>query len=144
METAKPENESSFRNTKRIGIIFLTYAVVLPFVILIVPESELPVDTGPSILSWLLIIMMPIEILLIYVFYRYFGKRFGLDNFQGLAVLMYVLAVALSIYAFVIGFTDSALRLVAIPLGLMFSLMGFWLTSMFLSSLWETFTSSNQ
>ena len=144
METEKPENESSLRNARRMGIVFLTYAIVFPFVTLIVPENEHPVGTGSTILSWLMIFLMPVEILLIYVLYRYSGKRFGLNNFQALAVLMYTFAIAPSIYAFVIGFTDSTLRSVAIPMGLMFSLIGFWLALKLLSNHWDAITTYNQ
>jgi hypothetical protein len=77
METEPPENESSLRNTRRMGIAFLTYAIVFPFVTLIVPENEHPVSTGSTILSWLMIFLMPVEILLIYLLYRYSGKRFS-------------------------------------------------------------------
>jgi hypothetical protein len=86
---------------------------------------------------------MPIEILLIYVTYRFFRKRSELGNIMGPAALMYVLALAPSIYAFIIGFIGLALRLIAIPLGLTFSLAGFLLASMFVSTLWDTITSSN-
>lgn len=56
---------------------------------------------------------------------------------MGPAVLMYMFATIPSIYAFVIGFIGSTLRLIAIPLGLTFSLVGFWLTWMLLPNLWE-------
>ena len=144
MESVKSSGKLSIRKAKLLGIVFLAYSIVLPFIILLIPESELPVGTGPSVVSWLMILLMPIEILLIYVFYRHFGKKSKLGNIMGPAVLMYTLATIPSVYAFVIGFTDPALRLIAIPLGLTFSLVGFWLASMFVSNLWDTITSSNQ
>jgi hypothetical protein len=144
METETPKNELTFRNTRRMGIVFLIYAIVFPFVTLIVPENEVPVGTASIILSWLMIFLMPIETLLIYVLYHYSGKRFGLNNFQALAVLMYIFAIAPSVYAFVIGFTDSSLRSVAIPMGLVFSLIGFWLALKLLSNHWDALTAYNQ
>ncbi|MHA2150337.1 MAG: hypothetical protein ACXAAN_16995 [Candidatus Thorarchaeota archaeon] len=138
MESVKPSGESIIRKARLLGIVYLVCAIVIPFVILLIPESELPVSTGPSeVFSWLLILLMPIEILLIFVFYRHFRKKPELDSIMGPAALMYVLAVAPSVYAFIIGFIGSVLRLIAIPLGLMFSLVGFWLSWMFLSNLWE-------
>ena len=141
MESVKSSGKLSIRKAKLLGIVFLAYSIVLPFIILLIPESELPVGTGPSVVSWLMILLMPIEILLIYVFYhvfyRHFGKKSKLGNIMGPAVLMYTLATIPSVYAFVIGFTDPALRLIAIPLGLTFSLVGFWLAWMFVSNLWE-------
>jgi hypothetical protein len=145
MDSAKPDSTSSLRKARLLGILYLVFAILLPFVILIIPESDLPVSIGPiEVFSWLLILLMPIENLLIYVFYRFFGKRSELDDIMGPAALMYVLALAPSIYAFIIRFNGSVLRHIAIPLGLTFSLVGFWLAWMFLSNLWETITSSNQ
>jgi hypothetical protein len=143
MEATTSEYDSSLRKARRIGIIFLAYVMVLPLITLILPESTVPVDNGATILSWLLIFLMPIEILLIYGFYHYFGKRFGLANFQALAVLMYVLATAPSIYAFVIGFINSPLRLIATLVGLIFSLTGFWLVLMLLISYQDSSTAYN-
>lgn len=144
METENSETEKPLRNARRMGIVFLTYAIVFPFITLIVPENESPVGTASVMLSWLMIFLMPVEILLIYMLYRFFGKRFGLNNFQGLAVLMYTFALAPSIYAFAIGFTDSSLRSVAIFMGLVFSLTGFWLALRLLSDHWDAVTANNQ
>ncbi|OLS25759.1 MAG: hypothetical protein ThorAB25_22050 [Candidatus Thorarchaeota archaeon AB_25] len=138
MESVKPVNEAPLRKARLLGIVYLVFAIVLPFIILLIPESELPVSTGPiEVFSWLMILLMPIEILLIYVSYRFFRKRSELGNIMGPAALMYVLSLAPSIYAFIIGFIGSALRLIAIPMGLTVSLVGFWLIWMFLSNLWE-------
>lgn len=115
------------------------------FIVLLMPESELPPGNDvPEAFSWLMIILMPVEILLIYLSYRQFGKRVESGNIMGPAVLMYTFATVPSIYAFVIGFIGSDLRLFAIPLGLISSLVGFWLTSVYLTKLWEATTSDNQ
>ena len=144
MDSVKPGSKSSIRKARLLGIIVLTYSLVLPFIVLLIPESELPVSTGPiEVFSWLMILLMPIEILLIYVFYRHFGKKPEL-GIMAPAILMYTFAMVPSLYAFIIGFIGSALRLIAIPLGLTFSLVGFMLAWMFLSNLWEGIVSSNQ
>ena len=138
MDSVKPDSKSSLRKARLLGIVFLAYSIVLPFIVLLIPESELPVSTGPiEVFSWLMIFLMPLEILLIYVFYRFFRKRSELGNIMGPAVLMYMFATIPSIYAFVIGFIGSTLRLIAIPMGLTFSLVGFWFTWMLLPNLWE-------
>ena len=138
MDSVKPDSKSSLRRARLLGIVFLAYSIVLPFIVLLIPESELPVSTGPiEVFSWLMIFLMPLEILLIYVFYRFFRKRSELGNIMGPAVLMYMFATIPSIYAFVIGFIGSTLRLIAIPMGLTFSLVGFWFTWMLLPNLWE-------
>ena len=134
----EPDNKPSLRKVRLLGIMFLIYAIVLPFVIFLIPESEHPVSTGPiEAFSWLMIFLMPVEILLIYVSYRHIGKKSESGNIMGPAILMYMFAMIPSIYAFVIGFIGSNIRFIAIPLGFGASLVGFWLTWMFLSNLWE-------
>ena len=145
MDSTKPDSKSSLRKARLLGIVYLAFTIMLPFITLLMPESELPDSPGPSeVFSWLLMLLMPIVILLIYVFYRFFGKRSELYDIMGPAALMYMLALVPSIYAFIIGFIGSNLRFIAIPLGLTFSLVGFWLAWMFLSNLWDAITSSNQ
>ena len=124
------------RRVKLSVIVFLACSIVLPFITLIVPESEIPASTGPWF-SWLLMIMMPISILLIYASYRFFGKRGGLDNFTSGALLMYIFGTTPSTYGTIIGFTDSALRYIAIPLGLVFSLVGLGFAFRLLPNLWD-------
>ncbi|MHA1135093.1 MAG: hypothetical protein ACTSSE_01255 [Candidatus Thorarchaeota archaeon] len=138
MESVKPDYKPTLRKARLLGIIFWVYSIVMPFVILLIPESELPASTGPiEAFSWLMIILMPIQILLLYGSYRHFRNKSELDNIMGPAVLMYMFAIIPSIYAFVIGFIGSSLGRIAIPLGLTISLVGFGLAWMFLSNLWE-------
>ena len=131
------------RSMKLLGRDFLAGSIVLPLMALIVPESEIPASTEPWF-SWLLIIMMPICILLVYVSYRFFGKRVGLNNFEGGAAFMYMFGLTPSIYGTIIGFMDSALRHTAILLGLMFSLVGFGFAFMHLQNLWDNTQTFNQ
>ncbi|MHA1962000.1 MAG: hypothetical protein ACW99U_17475 [Candidatus Thorarchaeota archaeon] len=140
----QPNSGSSLRKVRLTGIVYLAFAVLLPCITLLMPESEFPVNTGPFWFPWLLMFLMPLETLLIYLFYRFFSKRAGMHNLMGPAILMYMLATTPSIYAFIIGYVDSALRYIAILPGLLFSLGGFWLASMLLSRLSETIQVSNQ
>jgi cation transport ATPase len=140
MEATTSEYDSPLKKARRIRILFLTYVIVFPLITFILPENGLAVDFGINMFSWLLFLLMPTELLLIYGFYLYAGKRFGLENLQGLAIPMYVFSTIPSIYAFIIGFLNSTLRLLAITIGLMFSLTGFWLASMLLSRCCEDST----
>ena len=144
MDSAISNSDSSIRNASRIRVVFIVYAIVLPLISLIIPESVLPVNTESLLLSWVLIILMPIELLLIYMFYRLFERISESDNIMSPAILMYMVATIPSIYALIIGFTDSTLRLLAIPLGMTFSLTGLLIAAMFVSILWEKITTSNQ
>ena len=138
MESVKPDNKSTLRKARLQGIVFLACSIVMPFIIFLIPEAQLPVSTGPiELFSWMLMLLMPIVILLIYISYRFFRKRSDLDNIFGPAVLMYMFAMVPSIYAFIIWFLGSNLRFIAIPFGLVASIVGFWLAWMFVSNLWE-------
>ncbi|MHA1961997.1 MAG: hypothetical protein ACW99U_17460 [Candidatus Thorarchaeota archaeon] len=143
MKSVPSEIGSSLRKVRLTGIVFFAYVIVLPLITLLIPESEVPVNAGPLWFPWLLVFLMPLEILLVYLIYRSFSKRIGTYNLMGPAILMYTLAIAPSIYSFLIGFLDSALRHIGILLGLLFSLLGFWLASMLLSRLDETIQMSN-
>ena len=132
------------RSVKLLGRVFLAFSMVLPLIVLLIPESEIPVSTGPLILSWLMILLMPIEILLIYVVYHFLSKRPRQENFMGSAYLMYMIGTIPSIYGTIIGFMDSALRHTAILLGLMFSLVGFGFAFMHLQNLWDNTQTFNQ
>ena len=145
MSSINSDDDSQLRKARLWGIIFLAYAIVLLFIVLLIPESQLPVSTGPiEVLSWLMMLLMPIEILLIHLSYRHFGKESELANIMGPSVLMYTFASVPSVYGFVIGFVGSNLRPIAIPLGLVFSFIGFWLALTYSSTLWEKIKTSNQ
>ena len=134
----EPDSMSSLRKARLLGIIFLIYTIVLPFIVLLIPEDQFPVSTGPiEAFSWLMLFLMPIELLLLYISYRYFRKKTESRNIMGPAVIMYMFAVIPSIYGFIIGFIGSTLRSFAIPLGFTISIIGFGLAWMLISKLWE-------
>ncbi len=137
MNSGGQSSESSFRNTRWLAIVISIYAIALPIVSIILPESGDPIPAGASLISWGLILMMPLEILLIYFIYWSFQRRSESYNIMGPAVLMYTLATAPSIYAFVIGMINPPFRYLAAPVGLLFSLVGLWLSLRFVSSLSE-------
>ena len=131
------DSDSSLKNARRLGLVFFAYAIALPFISFILPESGNPLTESISIISWTLILMMPVDILLVYLFYWIFRKKTASYDIMGPAVLMYTVASVPSVYAFVIGFINSTLRYLAAPLGLMLSLTGLWLSLRFVSSLGE-------
>jgi hypothetical protein len=144
MDSVIPDSESYLRKTRLLGVVFIIYSVVLPLVTLVLPAPEVSAGPGVSLITWVMLLMMPIEILLLYLVYRYLAKKSAPVNIMGTAALMYIFAVAPSVYAFVIGFIDSSFRYLAIPLGLVFSLTGFWLALVFLQTLSDKVVSSNQ
>nr|KXH71517.1 MAG: hypothetical protein AM324_08445 [Candidatus Thorarchaeota archaeon SMTZ1-83] len=135
MMSSSELEKNTFVKIRAMALVFLVYAIVPPLLALMFPESGLPASTETSLLSLVMLLLMPFEIILIYVFYRYFARNPRFKSLVGPAALMYVLATTPSIYAFVIGMTDSALRMIAIPLGMMFSIVGLWLALMLLSKI---------
>jgi hypothetical protein len=144
MGSVVPDSESSLRKARLLGVVFLIYAIALPFVVLILPATEVPADPSASVIAWAMLLIMPVEILFIYLLYRYFTKKPRQVTIMGQAILMYVFAMAPSIYAFAAAFIDSAFRSLAVPLGLVFSLAGFWFALHFLSLLGNSVETSNQ
>ena len=132
------------RSVKLLGRVFLAFSMVLPLIVLLIPESEIPVSTGPLILSWLMILLMPIEILLIYVVYHFLSKKPRQENFMASAYLMYMIGTIPSIYGTIIAFTDSTLGHTAILLGLMFSLFGLGFAFRLSVNLWDNIQAFNQ
>jgi hypothetical protein len=144
MESTESINDSSFGNAKRLAVLFFVYAVSLPFVSLVLPGSGYPPTPSVTMISWVVILMMPMELLFLYVIYWVFRKRSVQFDYMGPAVLMFVVATVPSIYTIVIGLLDSPLRYLATALGLMFSLVGLWLSLRFLSALEESAVTTNQ
>lgn len=134
MDSAISDHESQLRKARRLGVIFIAYAIVLPFIALILHTPEAPMDLTASVISWAMMIMMPIELLFIYLLHRHVTKRPTQITFMGQAILMYTFAMAPSVYAVVTAFIGFTLGSLAIPLGLAFSLTGFWLALHFLSN----------
>ena len=132
------------RNVKVWALVSFIYIMVFVIFALIIPDSDLPVNTEPIFLSWVLIILMPVEIFLIYSSYRFFIKRTDQHNLMGPAILMYIFSITPALYGFLIRILDSTLRTLAVPLGLTFSLVGYGLTTMLLPSLNESIHQSKQ
>ncbi|MFW9768417.1 MAG: hypothetical protein ACFFF9_07885 [Candidatus Thorarchaeota archaeon] len=135
MNSGGLSSDSSFRNARLLGILMSIYAIALPFISVILPESGDPTPAGAPMISWGLILIMPFEIVLIYVIYWSFGRRSASYNIMGPAVLMYALATAPSIYSLVIGMINPPFRYLAAPAGLLFSLVGLGLSLRFVSAL---------
>ena len=144
MEFTESNNDLNFRNAKRLGVLFFVYAVTLPFVSLVLPDSGYPPTPGVTMISWVAILMMPVELVVLYGIYLLFKKRSMQFDYMGPAVLMFVVATAPSIYTVIIGFLNSPLGYLATALGLIFSLVGLWLSLRFLSALEESAVTTNQ
>ena len=132
------------RNVKLWALLAFIYIMVFSIFALIIPESDLPVNTEPIFLSWVIIILMPVEILLIYGTYRFFRKKRNVTSLMGPASIMYIFSFTPALYGFLIRVLDATLRAYAIPLGLTFSLVGYGLTTILLPSLNESIHQSKE
>jgi hypothetical protein len=144
LDSVESYNASNLANAKRLVWVFFIYAIALPFISFILPESEYPLTEGIVIFSWVVILLMPMDLLLVYVIYWIFGKRERSFNVIGPAVLMFVVATNPSIYAVVSGMVNSTFRYFTAPLGLIFSFVGLLLSLRFVSALGEMVVNPNQ
>ncbi len=136
MELGSSEN-NPLRIVKILGMVFFAYAIILLLVALIIPITDAPQTIAPTVLSLVMMALMPVEILLVYAFYRALGNKTKPGNITGLAVLMYIVGVNPAIYALIIGFTDSFSRYFGVIMGLAFSLGGLLFAWILLSRLLE-------
>ncbi|MFX1482744.1 MAG: hypothetical protein ACFFCP_06085 [Promethearchaeota archaeon] len=137
MESEGLNNYSDIGNAKRLGVVFFVYAIALPFISFILPASENPITWGVTVASWTMILLMPLEILLIYMIYLLIGRRSESYSIMGPAALMYTVGTTPSVHSLVIGFINPTINYLAAPLGLIFSLVGLWLSLRFVSALNE-------
>ncbi|MFX1578526.1 MAG: hypothetical protein ACFFBJ_02680 [Promethearchaeota archaeon] len=144
LDSVESNSASNLANAKRLVWVFFIYAIALPFVSFILPESEYPLTEGIVIFSWVVILLMPMDLLLVYVIYWVFGKRERSFNVIGPAVLMFVVATNPSVYAVVSGMVNSTFRYFTAPLGLIFSFVGLLLSLRFVSALGEMVVNPNQ
>ncbi|TFG04913.1 hypothetical protein EU538_11855 [Candidatus Thorarchaeota archaeon] len=124
MGSAMSESEIS-RKVRYLEVFFFLYLPIIFLFILSIPEEDVIRTTSPTLFSLVLIPLMPFELFLIYVFKRMLLEDAEGRNIIGVAALMYVLAVAPSIYAFLISVLDSFMRYAGVTLGFVFSLVGF-------------------
>ncbi len=84
---------------------------------------------------------MPLELCLVYIFYRLLGKRTNAENIPGIAALLFMTGTIPSIYGFIIGFTDPLSRIPGVLLGLTFGLSGLFLAWILINRLWDSIDS---
>jgi hypothetical protein len=132
MGSAMSESEIS-RKVRYLEVFFFLYLPIIFLFIPSIPEEDVIQTTSPTLFSLVLIPLMPFELFLIYVFKRMLLEDAEGRNIIGVAALMYVLAVAPSIYAFLISVLDSFMRYVGMTMGFVFSLVGFIYVRMSLS-----------
>jgi len=104
------------------------------------PSPDLPPTEGPSPLSLIMMVLMPMELLLVYILSRLLGKRTTPKNITGNAALLFATGIGPSIYGFVIAFSDPVLRIPGALMGLSFGLAGLFLAWMLINRIWDAIT----
>ena len=140
MNTIQPKN-NGFRSVRILVIPFLACAIILPLLAIIGPLPDSPPPSGQSIISLIMIILMPLELALVYIFYRLLGKKTNAQNIPGIAALLFMTGTIPSIYGFIIGFTDPFLRMPGVLLGLIFGLSGLFLAWTLINRIWDSINS---
>jgi hypothetical protein len=60
MDSLVPDNELALRKARLLGLVFLIFAMALPFVVLILPATEVPADSSAPIIAWAMLLIMPV------------------------------------------------------------------------------------
>lgn len=121
-----------------LAIVFLVYSIFLLFFGFTMPTSDLPPNTIALLFSLLMMCLMPIELILEYVFYLVLAKRTKPENILGIAALLLTVGSVPAIYGFLIGIMDSLLQLPGAIAGLVFSLSGLLLAWTLINKIWES------
>ncbi|MFW9848764.1 MAG: hypothetical protein ACFFF4_06470 [Candidatus Thorarchaeota archaeon] len=130
-----------FRSVRILAIITLADAIILPLIAIVLPLPDSPPPTGQSIISLIMMILMPLELILVYIFYQLLGKKTNTKNLPGIAALLFMTGTIPSIYGFIIGFTDPLLRIAGVLIGLLFGLSGWFLAWILINRIWNSFNS---
>jgi hypothetical protein len=108
------------RKSRLYGIICLIYSIAFPILV-----SLIPINTpSPEVswLEWLLLIMMPIDLIIVLILYTSFKQTTKIP-LLGKTILLYTMGVAPSIYGTILLFLNSILKYIGVIFGLVFSLM---------------------
>ena len=127
-----------FRIVRILIAPFLANAIISPFLIIILPLPAPPPSTAVSFMSLVMMILMPFELVLVYILYRFLEKKTNSENIPGIAALLYMTGTIPSVYGFVIGFTDPIMRTLGVLMGLLFGLTGMFLAWTLINRIWES------
>ncbi|MFW9953726.1 MAG: hypothetical protein ACFFD3_04155 [Candidatus Thorarchaeota archaeon] len=136
--TSMSQEANGFRIVRLLAILFLANAIILPLLVIILPLPDLPPATTPSIMSLIMMILMPLELFLVYILYQLLGKKTNTKNIPGIAALLFVTGTIPSVYGFAIGFTDPSFRFLGAFMGLVFGLSGMFLAWKLINRVWDS------
>ena len=142
MSTMQRES-NVFGTVRLLAIVFLAYAIFIPLIGIIMSSPSVPSSEGLFLFSLVLMIMMPIDLFLVYIFYQLLGKRTTATNIPGIAAILFVLGSSPSIYGFIVAFTNSALKTTGALTGLSFGLVGMFIAWVLVNRLWESIGSES-
>ncbi|MCF2135809.1 MAG: hypothetical protein K9W43_01080 [Candidatus Thorarchaeota archaeon] len=116
------------------GIILLFYLFILLYLMSRL-FSDIPISTN---LSWILLLLIPVDFGLVFVLYNYFLHRKRIGNPFGFVILLYIFSLNPALFASLLGIIGSPFTLVALFFGFAFSVTDFIFIMKNASRLWET------
>ncbi len=126
--------EDAIQKFKMLAIIFIIYSVALPMMSYVIQS---PVTQELTLLSWMFILIMPMEFIMLYPIYLFIRKNFNQKSPIGPALLMYTPSVTPAVYALMASLISPSMRILAVGLGITSSFMGILLAFILLSRLIE-------
>ena len=121
LENLLTDSDTLLRKSRLFGIICFLFPVVcqvLLFIAQVPPEYP---DLTTMTFSWLLILLMPVDLALTFVMQRFLERRMKPESFPGLTTLLYTIGITPTIYGLIIAFINSAMGAFGNLLGLVFS-----------------------
>lgn len=116
------DNSTQLRKSRLFGVIFLIYAIAIPILIALMTTMNSIPTQEVSIFEWVLLIMMPIDLVIVLTLYIRF-KQTSRIPFMGKTILLYTIGVAPAIYSSILLFLNSFLKNYGIILGMSCSLV---------------------
>lgn len=116
------DNSTQLRKSRLLGVIFLIYAIAIPILIALMTTMNSIPTQEVSIFEWVLLIMMPIDLVIVLTLYIRF-KQTSRIPFMGKTILLYTIGVAPAIYSSILLFLNSFLKNYGIILGMSCSLV---------------------
>ena len=134
-----PTQPDQLKTARMLWAIVLINVAIVEIFSLILPENPDPPIEGTIFILWILLAMMPIDIVIQVAFYKFFMGK-GKEYTLGGSFLISMLAVAISIYGMIITMLDSTMKQLGLIIGLGCSVVALGLGWIFTTNLFDRYT----
>ncbi len=122
------------------AIVVINVAMVIIFS-LILPENPNPPNEGGILFAWVLLAMMPIDIVIQVAFYKFFMGK-GQEYTLGGSFIISMLAAAIALYGMIMTLLNETMRQLGLIMALGFSVIALGLGWIFTTNLFERYPQS--